>query len=178
MTDSQQDHHRERMAFFTSTVAREATALYERSRDTANRLLKGATLGVAGGVGGFLLGVVSTPRGRKDETEVVYLLRQVRIGQWLREFSPMITNTFTNLEYDARKRLEDMGYYPCAECGAPHVSEEPHTFPEGTYWCETRSRYLKPDDADWTQDGFMDAPDDAKWAFTDPEPEDDGEQVH
>jgi len=181
MTDSQQTPRQQRLTFFTSVLAREAASLYERSRDTANRLLKGATLGVAGGLGGFMLGVVSTPKGRKDETEVAYLLRQVRIGQMLREFAPLVTNTFTNLEYDARKRLEDMGYYPCSDCGVPHTSDLPHDFPAGTYWDAEKNAYLKPDNADWTRGGFDAAGDDNRWgaaAFEDEEEEDGGEQVH
>lgn len=180
MTDTEQDPRRERLAFFTSTVARETAALYERSRSTAGRLLKGVSMGAAGGLGGFLLGIIAAPRGTKNETEVAYLLRQVRVGQAVRDFAPMVTNMVTSMEYDARKRLEGMGYYPCSDCGVPHTSDLPHDFPAGTYWDAERNVYLQPDNADWTQGGYDAAGDDNRWGSAEDldEEDDDGEQVH
>ena len=177
MADSRQDPT---PASIYAVLTTDTRNLYERGRDLAGRLVKGVSLGVAGALGGFAVGVVAAPGGTKDRTEVAYLLRQVRLGKMVRDMAPMATTIFTDLEYEARKRLEELGYYPCSDCGVPHVSDVPHDFPEGTYWCDRCNRYLKPDDADWTAAGFRGAPVDAKWAYVDQEdePQDDGEQVH
>lgn len=154
---------------------RDGGSVYGFVRGIAGRLVWGTAMGAAGSVVGAASGFVMGPPGRKGpEDEREKLLRQVRVSQMARESMPMITSTLQNLEYDARKKLEEQGYYPCEECGVPHVKEEPHRMPPGTYWSEEQKRYVRPDDEEWSSEGYANCTGE-KW-----EPEDEGgqENIH
>jgi hypothetical protein len=112
---------------------------------------------------------------REQPTEQERLLRTVSTGTIIRQALPAVEQMFTQMEYDARKRLEEMGYYPCSECGVPHVKDEPHRMPPGTYWSDTKERYVRPDDPEWSRDDYQKATGE-RWDLEGDS--DDGSQMH
>jgi len=160
-------------------IWRDGGSIYGVARNIVVRAAYGATYSAGGAVLGAITGFVTgPPSARGPESEKDRLLRQVKMAEFARTALPSLTQMVTSLEYDARKTLEEMGYYPCEHCGEPHVKDVRHNMPEGTYWSEGANRYLKPDDADWTREGYEQAAGE-RWEYTDGEDEDDGgEQVH
>lgn len=163
------------------SIWRDGGSIYGVARNIVVRAAYGATYSAGGAVLGAITGFVTGPPSpRGPESERDRLLRQVKMAEIGRTALPTLTQMLTSIEYDARKSLEEMGYYPCEHCGEPHVKEERHNMPEGTYWSEGANRYLKPDDADWTKEGYEQAAGE-RWEYADADAEDEddsGEQIH
>jgi hypothetical protein len=186
MTDTSEkpttnDLQRDLLAFASAATRRALDSLwadggsvYGTARSLVSRVARGTGYGVAGAVLGSLGGFLITPVRQREESEQDALLRTVSRAQMIREVVPAVTSMFSNMEYEARKRLEDLGFYPCQDCGVPHVKDEPHEMPAGTYWDEERGVYLRPDNADWTKDGYESAAG-QRWDFAD---DDGGDQMH
>jgi len=157
----------------------EGGSVYGVARSVVTRTAWGAVCGAAGaGLGamtGFLIGPPG-PRGEMDPKE--RLVRQVKYSQMVRDAAPMIVSALSTIEYEARKKLEEMGHYPCEECGIPHVKAQRHQMPPGTYWDVERNCYLRPDNADWKQAAYEAAAEDDRWELEDDEDDDSEEQVH
>jgi hypothetical protein len=139
--------------------------LMERARGLVRRTASAVVTGAAGAVGGAVVGFLVSP-DRKQEDRQTVLQRRVQLAQMGRTFAPMLEQQLTTMEYDARKELEHMGYYPCEECGVPHVKDEPHRMPPGTYWSAEEERYIRPDDPKWTRAGYEGATGD-RWDLDD-----------
>lgn len=152
--------------------------LYRLTREAGTRVLSagvGAAVGAVVGAGVFAVAPLGARRGSPQaKTETQALREKVRVGQLIRELAPLVGNQGASMEYDARKKLEEVGYYPCSECGVAHRKEERHRMPPGTYWCEKQSRYVQPDDGAWTAEGYRQASGE-RWDLED---EDGGGAVH
>lgn len=157
----------------------------EQVRFFVSRLVSAAGYGVAGAMLGGIMGFVtkSRPRTRKrtEQDLVDSLTSDVRFMQMARGMMPMLEKLFTESEYNKRRQLEAMGYYPCSKCGIPHVKGGPDAdcMPKGTYFDKEHDKHIEPDDEMWSAEGYEKATGE-KW---DPGPledddDDDGETVH
>lgn len=123
------------------------------------RVSLGAVYGIAGGFGGAAIGIFVglTERDLKEEKREKRerlkssLIARVRMISLLRNLSPSLENA----EYEARRKLEELGYYPCSKCGVPHIDGgKADCLPPGTYFHKELSRYIEPDHPDWTEEGY------------------------
>lgn len=145
-------------------------SVYGLARNLISRGIWAAGGAVTGAVTGFIVGPVGQVG---EESEPSRLMRKVKYAQAAREAIPMFTGLLTNVEYESRKRLEALGYLPCEKCGVPHVQEDRHQMPPGTYYDEKLRTYLKPEAPGWTLQGYQAA--DERWEMED---DGSGEQVH
>lgn len=138
-----------------------------------------AALGVSGVAMGVLMGISSRLPERREATPEEKKLRlkdrliqNVNNASMIRQGLQMVIPAVDNWEYDARRQLEAMGYYPCQKCGIPHTHPEgePNCLPPGAYWCEDLQRYVHVGHPDWDADEYKRATGQA-W-------EDEGETVH
>lgn len=158
----------------------EGATLYQLVRGGIQRTFWAAAYGTVGAVMGAGTGFLIGPnRGKdRDAPEVsreAVLQRKVQTTQMVRTLLPSLESLLTTTEYDARKELEHMGFYPCEHCGVPHVKGERHQMPPGTYWSEPHNAYIRPDNEEWTKEGYESASDE-RWDLDDDG--DDGGQVH
>lgn len=161
------------------TTLRESGNIYQLARGAIQRTFWASAYGAVGAVTGAFAGFLIGPSRAQGqdvapESREVVLQRKVTAAQMVRTMLPSMESLVTNMEYDARKELEHMGFYPCEECGVPHVKDEPHQMPPGTYWCPNEEKYMRPGDPKWTKEGYEAAAGE-RWDLDDVD--DDG-QVH
>jgi hypothetical protein len=178
------DFKRNLLSFASATTGQvlrsiweDGSSLYGVARNVVVRAAHGATYSMAGAALGAVSGFLIGPTSHRHESEQERMVNTVNRLQTVREAIPMIQSTLQSLEYDTRKKLEEMGYYPCEACGTPHLKDEAHQMPAGTYWSEAHNRYVKPDDADWTKQGYESAAGE-RWEYADEDEDDGGEQIH
>jgi hypothetical protein len=141
------------------TAIHESASVYQLARGAIQRTFWASAYGAigaaVGAASGFLIGPHRAQRNdHREESRQAVLQRRVSATQVIRTILPSLEQQLTTMEYDARKELEHMGYYPCEDCGVPHVKEEPHQMPPGTYWSEADNAYIRPGDPKWTKEGY------------------------
>lgn len=84
------------------------------------------------------------------------LIQNVRTYEMYRGVLDMLSPIISSAEFNARRRLEAMGYYPCAQCGIPHIQPEDQNncMPKGAYWSEDLQRYVHPGHPDWSREEY------------------------
>ena len=152
------------------------------------RLVKGVAYSCAGSLfgatSGLLLGMMARPSKESSEHQAqaesqkvprteeehrahrrkkllgrVHRFRSMRTT-W-ESVQKLLESAFTQLsedEYQARRELELMGYYPCSKCGIPHLEGgEIDCLPIGAYFSEALGRYVEPEHPDWKKDEYEEA---------------------
>lgn len=144
-------------------------------RGAVRRTASATVWGLMGGVLGAAGGAAFADPPAEDEVDD--LARKVQNLQMFRHFLPWIQEHIQVLEYGLRRRLEELGYFPCSVCGGVHTDKVGHQMPPGTYWSEEDNRYVAPDDPTWTQEGYEAAAPEDRWDLKDDTPDDD-DTVH
>lgn len=150
-----------------------------RLREIVSRSAWAVTMGaMMGGLGlafGSVLGFARGPSGAEPEedtrteeevdearrkNERNFLLRRVKqngmIRRALEQIGPVAIPLLADAEYNDRRRLEELGFYPCPKCGIPHLDggKRDDCLPAGAYWHDELRRYVEPDHPDWTPEGY------------------------
>lgn len=128
----------------------------------------GGLLGIAGAAMGAFLGFTrgGAQRGlpaaageldeetdREDERDG--LVQQVRFLGLCRQVMEAAQPQLADAEYRARRRLEELGYYPCPKCGVAHLDGgKADCLPRGAYWHEDLRRFVEPEHPDWSAEGY------------------------
>ena len=150
------------------------------------RLVKGVAYSCAGSLfgatSGLLLGMMARPSKESSELQAESqkvprteeerrthlrkkLIGRVRHSRAMRISWESLQNLlesafkhFSEDEYQARRELELMGYYPCSKCGIPHLEGgEIDCLPIGAYFSEALGRYVEPEHPDWKKDEYEEA---------------------
>lgn len=102
------------------------------------------------------------------------LVREVHVLTFCRQVVAQAEPIISNLEFEKRRRLEEMGYFPCPKCGIAHLQgeEAKDCMPPGTYFSKLLERHIGPEHPDWKKEEY-EAATGEKWEA----PEDD-DTVH
>lgn len=149
--------------------------ILEAIRKTGRAVVWGGCLGLSGATLGVVAALMQRTRKPKrkrswedmsDEErdakleadrvgEREALLEQVRYFGLFRQAMEAAKPLLADTEYRARRRLEELGYYPCEHCGVPHLDGGSGScLPRGAYWHGELRRYVVPGDPDWTMAGY------------------------
>ncbi len=86
------------------------------------------------------------------------LLNQLQMINVARQIAKQAVPPLASREFDIRRKLEALGYYPCRHCGVPHVDpDKDNCLPHGAYFSEHLQRYIHVGHPDWSEDEYQSA---------------------
>lgn len=141
-------------------MIRFSTALKLRKTATAVALAPVCILG--GLLGGTIIATVNITSALRakgatqDETRRRVLAERVTAILAARRGAEMLISVAEEREYQARRELEEMGYYPCRKCGVPHVDpdDEESCLPKGAYYSADLGRYVHVGHPNWSRSEY------------------------
>lgn len=143
-----------------------AAVAIDTTQRICNAVLCGALMGMSGTTMGITFGVMMPTRAQgqrrklteeeKRKQHKAMLLSRLQRIEMIRKAIEAATPILTSAEYDTRRELEALGYFPCSKCGVPHTQpeDEENCLPVGTYWSEDLQRYIPVGHPDWSAEEY------------------------